>query len=246
MKKRRRRRPHILVLEAPWSPANLYDSTSVRGFISAWAEESGVRVAFRHYNDRRDLVHWLSMFLKGRGGPSIVYVAGHGAGKMMQHVHGDSSLRSILKRVATMVGLAASRRRRKGLLLGCCEVGADLGDLMEAGRGRFAWIAGYSQEVPWLEATIADIVFLDYMTRGRLVPAKRGFLAEIRHLRVHQTCRASTVAQWVREDYRVATMLGLGAVDARPRTRLRRTAASRRRKRSRGRPVVRGRAGPPT
>lgn len=206
--------PHLLVLEAVWSPDNLGDPLTVRGFVSAWAEVNGVRVAFRYYNDRRDLEHWLREFLTAKGDPRICYIAGHGDGKRLRGLHERVHLAKLLAKVSKKAPRPKGPKGSKGLLLGSCEVGADPAELVRAGCGKISWAAGYRHEVSWMESMVSDLLFLEYLVGpGRCIAARKGFIVTDGEFRTRRTDRAELAAKWVCEDYGLAVTCGFSAKD---------------------------------
>jgi hypothetical protein len=103
--------------------------------------------------------------------------------------------------------------RGKGILLGACEVGTRLDRFLESCGSRIDWVAGYAREVPWLEATLCDLLFIEYMMRGRALRDERGFKYKGTELRSRRPSRAAQAAEWVKQDYRLATTCGFDARD---------------------------------
>lgn len=164
-----RQRPHVLVLESTWED-ELQDRTSVRPYMEGWGDALGIRVAWRGYNTRQGLAHWLRVFFQARTNPSICYIAGHGEGRKLVDVCGGRfDVVSVLKETCpNLPGPARDGTKGKGLLLGACDVGtaAVRQEILDSTKSSLAWIAGYERTVPWHEATICDQLFLTYLLSG--------------------------------------------------------------------------------
>lgn len=100
----------------------------------------------------------------------------------------------------------------RGILLGCCEIGRDTAGLLEAADDRIDWVAGYTREVPCVESTISDLLFLQYAVVGRTQMAlggknsKRSGMSNVR-------TRPERAARWLLKDFPLATELGFCAMD---------------------------------
>jgi len=220
----------VLVLESVWGD-ELSDTTSVRPFLEGWARALELRVAFRTFHDARDLGVWLAELFARQSYPSVCYIAGHGQGGRLSGVVGeDINLMGVLRKADP-----PRRRRvpppqasRKGILLGACETGSPQRRrrLLDATGAQLSWIAGYEREVPWLEATLCDLLFLTYLFEGRVKQDESSvnkgpvFVCDKDDDFMTRGSRsAQTLATWVREDFPVAKAAGFGATDRTPRKR---------------------------
>jgi hypothetical protein len=187
----------------------LANNASVRPFLDGWAQLTGFPLAYRRYHDAEDLSLWLKAFVQD---PSlkICYVAGHGTqGRLTGLTQGIN-----LKGVA----MATKQRgpggsKGKGILLGACEVGTKLDEFLDNCGSRIDWVAGYAHEVPWIEATLCDLLFIQYMFRGRVLQDENGFRYRKGYLLSRRPSTATQAANWVRRDYPLATVCGFDARD---------------------------------
>lgn len=54
----------------------------------------------------------------------------------------------------------------EGVILGSCEVGKNVSDLMNGLTGtKITWIFGYTCEIDWLTSTVIDVSILERLTR---------------------------------------------------------------------------------
>jgi len=192
-------RPHILVLESVWS-SDISDNTSVKPFFEGWATQLGVRISFRSYYDANDLKSWLSVFASSRTNPYVCYVAGHGNKNRLHGATGASiNLSKTISDVFPIKSGPKAKVGHKGILLGACEVGtaAALENIIKKTDSPLKWIAGYGKSVPWMESTLADILFLTYLIEGRLTPASRKTSKPI----VQKSKSPIKILEWVAEDY---------------------------------------------
>jgi hypothetical protein len=81
-------------------------------------------------------------------------------------------------------------------------------------------VAGYSAEVPWIEAMFVDLLFLAYLFRGRARTAPHGrsqrFAFPNGYEAVSQTTNPLKIARWVYEDFPRAKALGFVVHRRRP------------------------------
>ncbi len=199
----------LLVLESPWSK-DLADETSVRPFMEGWADLRNIEISYRMYHNKNDLAHWLGLFM-AHPALRICYIAGHGQGSRLTGLTKDINPSSISK-ATKQRGKAGNYQ--KGILLGSCEVGSDLRKLLKNCGRQISWVAGYDREIPWMEATICDLLFIDYMLFGRIKVSKdEKFLKRRGEFVSSQTKRAKRAAKWVRLDCKLAARCGFKAVD---------------------------------
>lgn len=204
----------LLVLESDWGE-DLADNTSTRPFLEGLAAALDITIVFRTFHSARDLTHWLRQMFKAKRRPSIAYISSHGDGRFLQASLGDSGidLRRVL--VAATKG-TRQKHGRRGLLLGACEIGRDLDEVLASARGRLDWVAGYAVEVPWIESTLIDLAFLSYVISGRRVRAANGKCVLRRQLQSERTGLSEKAAAWVGHDFGVAHALRFRAKDWRP------------------------------
>ncbi|WP_329734741.1 hypothetical protein, partial [Archangium sp.] len=151
------------MLENIWSD-DLADSTSVRPFLEGWAASLDVRVGFRSYHGRDDLVHWLSEFWSAKSNPWICYIAGHTSGNRLSGLTSNINLTqafssAIPRKPGPQLDVGPNP---KGVLLGTCVVGgrAKRLELLESTANSLQWVAGYEKVVPWMESTLCELLFL--------------------------------------------------------------------------------------
>jgi len=158
----------ILVTESPWwtpdqnrkrasvlpmlqGMANLTDHLAI--YHSYFYEKHGFKAAL---ND--DLSHTkenrLYLYVAAHGSRRTVGGAGETPGLLL------STLLRELKRNT------AQYRNIEGVILGSCEIGRNVSDLMQGLTGtRMAWIFGYTCEIDWLTSTVIDVAILERLTR---------------------------------------------------------------------------------
>jgi hypothetical protein len=146
-------------------------------------------------------------------GLEICYIAGHGNGGRLSGVKRGINLKS-LANATKRKGLSGNGG--KGILLGACDVGRSLQHLLNNCSPRINWVAGYDREIPWVEATLCDLLFLEYMTIGRVKPDgdhHHKFLKRESRFVSMGTSSAERAARWVRLDFKLAVRCGLKALD---------------------------------
>ncbi|MCX9157810.1 hypothetical protein OPU71_16930 [Niveibacterium sp. 24ML] len=153
--------PSVLVLEAAWV-SSLEPGPSVRPFIDGWAAHRGVGVCYRSFGSCAELAHWLRHFLASQT-LRVAYLAAHGrAGSL----HTPTSEIPLPKLAQTLAGSRRSRRVGKGIAFGACHLGAELEAFLFESRQKFDWALGYTEAIPWLGATVIDLLFLEYLFAG--------------------------------------------------------------------------------
>jgi len=199
----------ILVLESPWGE-DLSDNTSVRPFIEGWAKLHDISVCYRMYHDAEDLRHWLQEFSSDTS-LSACYIAGHGIGGRLS---GRNSNINLMNLAAATSESTPGRNMRKGVLLGTCDVGNKLQDFLNACGEGISWCAGYTKTVPWVESTLCDVLFLDYVLNGRRRRSGQGFeMSGKGEIKVQRAKSAQKACQWLVKDMAVAKLCGFVAVD---------------------------------
>ena len=203
----------VLILECDWGE-DLIDAKSTKPLVEGWAAGEGITTVYRSYHDGRDLVHWLRQAFQSRRRPRAVYVAGHGCGRFLHAPFrpSDIDFRRVLATAARRTPISHGCR---GILLGACEIGRDLEGLLKAADGRLDWVAGYNREVPWVESTISDLLFLQYAVVGRRKLAFGGKSRGCTGLKSVRTCSAEKAARWLLQDFPLANELGFCAMDRR-------------------------------
>lgn len=194
-----RTRPHILVLESVWS-SDISDNTSVGPFFEGWARLSGVRVSFRSYYDANSLKTWLKAFASSRTNPYICYIAGHGIKNRLHGATGpDINLRKVLSDIFPKKSGPKAKVGSKGILLGACQVGSadSLESIIKKTDIPLDWIAGYGESVPWMESTLADMLFLKYLIEGRITPETRTEDKPV----IQKSESPCKILEWVTTDY---------------------------------------------
>ena len=198
----------LVVLEASWDD-DFTDRRTVRPFIDGWAANARIGCAFRAYNGRDDLLHWLLRFYRDPVADTL-YIAGHGdRGRLVGLGDQRIDLASLLREVFES-GRAPRGMKNKGVLVGACEC---LGErlrmrvLADTNR-RLHWLAGYSVEIPWLESMLVDVAFLEYRYRGG--PRHRSATREPGAYLQRRYGNIGLVSKWIREDFPLAGRWGFG------------------------------------
>lgn len=147
----------IVVLEAPWS---LHDQdqlrVSVLPFIQGMAQVYGdIDVLHTRFFDKRSFDQALEHLTAGsKYDNTIVYIAGHGAGRKIQGVD-----------IGHMMFEVAQLSREKnisGILLGSCLVGGNSMTLETyLTESALRWVAGYRCSVGWMQGTLLDLSLLE-------------------------------------------------------------------------------------
>jgi len=193
----------VIVLECPWSD-NLTDAESVRPFIEGWAAVRQFPFSYRMYYDANSLTHWLNVFAEDTS-LGACYIAGHGNGGRLSGLNRDINLVSLGKATGDNV----KSPNRKGVLFGSCEVGGKLDSFLSACSNRISWTAGYDRTVPWMESTICDLLFLEYVLAGRVCRKDGAFaLASNGGFRCQTASSASIARRWLYEDCGLAALCG--------------------------------------
>ncbi len=151
----------IIVLEAPWG---LHEQdqlrVSVLPFIQGMAQACGdMDVLHSRFFDQSSFDQALEHLTAGsKYENSVVYIAGHGAGKEIQGVE--------ISHMMFKVGLLSRSKNISGILLGSCLVG-DNTMMMEVFLKETAlrWMAGYRSSVGWMKGTLIDISILQWVLK---------------------------------------------------------------------------------
>lgn len=83
-----------------------------------------------------------------------IYIAAHGDESNIYGPRDKRISRTLLANVLESV----DPRKIYGVFFGCCGFGSSLDKLREKGV-RISWLAGYSQEVDWLQSSAMDLLF---------------------------------------------------------------------------------------
>lgn len=191
--------PSLLLLEAAWVPG-LEPAPSVRPFIEGWAAHQGLTVCYRSFGAGEELAHWLRHFLASES-LCVAYLAAHGCNGSLHTPTSEIPLAALAR------ALAHGRRRRsigKGIMFGACQLGRHLDTFLCETKQKFDWALGYSETIPWLGATVTDLLFLEYLFAGIAMRADDAdsSLAE-----------ETDAAMWlVAEHCRLAELMGLRLV----------------------------------
>jgi hypothetical protein len=203
-------KPRLLILENPWAN-DFADNTTVKPFLDGWAQLTRLPTSYRRSHDAEDLSLWLEAFVQDAF-LKICYIAGHGT---------RGRLAGLTKGI-NLKGVAAATKKRgptgpkgTGILLGACEVGTRLDRFLGNCGSRIDWVAGYARDVPWIEATLSDLLFIEYMMRGRALRSESGFRYRKGVLASRRPSSAAQAADWVKEDYPLAAICGFDARDRR-------------------------------
>ena len=206
-----KRKLEILVLESPWSD-KLDDEKSVRLFTKGWADLNNISLSYRMYHDTHDLSRWLEKYTR-HPEITICYIAGHGQGGRLAGLIKGINLKNVSRSTARK---GPGGNYKKGILFGACDVGKKLEDFIDQCGSRIRWVAGYDKETPWLEGTISDLLFIEYMTRGRIRRQRDGEFLKDKDgdfLSRGSRNKAEVVVKWVIKDYPLAEKCGLRAID---------------------------------
>ena len=120
-------------------------------------------------------------FAKGR--PEVLYIAAHGDTKGIHGFHDDTVDRQIIKEA--IAGVTGTTKR--GILFGSCLFGTEENAkffLEDPACKRISWIAGYSQSISWIDASILDLSFLQHLlfpSPGKGHPQPKGLSAQMRY-----------------------------------------------------------------
>jgi hypothetical protein len=158
----------ILVIESPWwtpdqnkkrasvlpmlqGMGNLTDHIAI--YHSYFYEKHGFQAALKD-----DLSHT-------KENRVYLYVAAHGSKRT---VGGAGETPGML--LSTLLKELKSRtpqyKNIEGVILGSCEVGKNVSDLMNGLTGtKITWIFGYTCEIDWLTSTVIDVSILERLTR---------------------------------------------------------------------------------
>jgi hypothetical protein len=202
----------VLVLESPWDD-DISDRKSVRLFVEGWSDISDMHLCYRTYHDSDDLVKCIEKFVK-HPKLKVCYIAGHGVGGRLAGADGNKNIN--LRNIA----LATKKRGKggknnKGILLGSCDVGRKAEKFLSDCGSRIRWVAGYDRETPWFEGTICDLLFIEYMVRGRIRVDNKGtfFKNSSDDFESRRTSSAEIAAKWIESDFSVAKKCGFLAID---------------------------------
>lgn len=198
----------LLVLETAWNEPReiLRPSQSVLPFLQGLAGALDDRVVCRAFNAAEDLTLLLRAFVQNPGRLRYCYVAAHGSRGRIYGAQQGINLETILR--------ACRGSRGKGYIFGSC------GFVNEATAARFLretgarFIAGYSGgDVPWMETTIIDLLFLTYLIGGKVRRQEKDGRVEIVKNRkgdilLTRSPDPLTLGRWVYEDLPLARLMG--------------------------------------
>ena len=207
-----RRSMEVLVLESPWED-DLSDRKSVRLFVEGWSDISDMHLCYRTYHDKDDLVKYIAKFVK-HPTLKVCYIAGHGIGGRLAGADGNKNIN--LKSIA----MATKKKWKggkynKGILFGSCDVGRNAKKFLSSCGQKIKWVAGYDRDTPWFEGTICDLLFIEYMVRGRISVDNNGIFLKNSsdEFKSRSTTSAKIAAKWIESDYSVAKKCGFVAID---------------------------------
>ncbi|MFT3912582.1 MAG: hypothetical protein QM704_00425 [Anaeromyxobacteraceae bacterium] len=198
----------LVVLEAAWDD-EFMDKRTVRPFIDGWAANARIGYAYRAYNGREDLLHWLIRFCEDPIADTL-YIAGHGdRGRLVGLDNRRIDIASLLREVFEK-GRPQRGGKKKGVLIGACEcLGPRLRTRVLANTNRrLHWLAGYSVEIPWLDSMLVDVAFLEYRYRGG--PRHRSMTREPGAYLQRRYGTVDRVSKWVVRDFPLAEKWGFG------------------------------------
>lgn len=206
----------ILVLEHPWSE-DLKNSMSVKPFLDAWSAINNFSISYRMYHDHDDLKLWIKKFVS-EPKIKICYIAGHGTGGRLSGLGKKINIGSVLSQETIQPKPKSTDQTvcDKGILFGSCFVGGSIDKILRENCGeKIKWLAGYGIDVPWMESTICDLLFLQYKLHGRIkVDKDKEFVRDKDdEYKIASTVSAKKAASWVKEDYPVADRCHFTALD---------------------------------
>lgn len=158
----------ILVIENPWwtpdqnkrrasvlpmlqGMGNLSENFSI--YHSYFYEKHGFTAALKD-----DLSHTRETRL-------FLYVAAHGSKKTLGGV-GETPGMLLSTLLGELKKNYSQYKNIEGVLLGSCEIGRNVNDLMNGLTGtKITWIFGYTCEIDWLTSTLIDVAIFDRLTR---------------------------------------------------------------------------------
>jgi len=158
---RKKLKPVFLVLEALWSE-DLRDLSSIYPFISGLCTANEWTLYYRWFDSANDIQHWVNRFQRmrvGRDKAKILYLAAHGTRKGLETREGlipGAKLVPILRKAPSI----------RGVHLGSCALARSDMPRRLIEKTKVRWVAGYTKEVHWLESTLVDLLFLDWMYTG--------------------------------------------------------------------------------
>ena len=158
---RKKLKPVFLVLEALWSE-DLRDLSSIYPFISGLCAANEWTLYYRRFDSVNDIQHWVDRFQRmrvGGGKAKILYLAAHGTLKGLETREGlipGAKLVPILRKAPSI----------RGVHLGSCALARSDMPRRLIEKTKVRWVAGYTKEVHWLESTLVDLLFLDWMYTG--------------------------------------------------------------------------------
>jgi hypothetical protein len=157
----------ILVLERPWwTPFQNPRRASVLPFLQGLAN---ILENFSVYHSnfygregfRMALEDDLTFTKEDR---MYLYIASHGIGKMI----GGSEIYHGMK-LSTMLSeldKAANYSNIEGVVIGSCEIGGYVDDLLETPIGNsIVWIFGYKSEIDWVASMMVDLSLFESVTK---------------------------------------------------------------------------------
>ncbi len=194
----------LLVLETPWDD-DLNSTVSVGPFLQGLGATLGVKVVRQQFNGRADLVHYLREFKRQRREYAWCYIGSHGTQGRLDTVLGLVNARTIAE--------ACIGSSEQGFVIGACSFGNRATAQSFLDRTKAAFIAGYTNDVPWEESMLADLTFLTYLIGRRCRRSRQGKEIELVRSRGgafrYQGSRDPVrVAEWVYEDLPIARALG--------------------------------------
>lgn len=161
---------HFSILEARWWDNGNH---TVRHLFAAVAElHYGNPSAFYYdmFADRGSLAALLNV----RGADEtteVVYLATHGDEKSFAGV-GDVSISRTELRNA--FAAANGKRQMKGLFLGTCLAGNhDMAEFMLDKSSGLDWVAGYREEVDWIDGSAIDMIFFSRLAEQYVANVSR-------------------------------------------------------------------------
>lgn len=159
----------ILILERPWwTPVENPRRPSVLPFFRGLADlMESFSVYYSHFYDRNSFQRALEDDLTfTREDRLYLYIASHGGGRMIggSDFYGGMRLTTMLSNLDEV----ANYNNIEGVLIGSCEIGGNVEDLLELPTGNsIVWLFAYKCSIDWITATLVDLSIFENVTNLR-------------------------------------------------------------------------------
>jgi hypothetical protein len=186
---------------------------SVGPFLLGLRDALRLKVVSQRFNGMRDLGYFLRRFSARNSSFSHCYIASHGTRGRLQSLIEDVNSATIARACRGCQG--------RGFIVGACAFGNTRTAVNFLKKTGAHFVAGYVEDVPWMESMVVDLLFLTYLFRGRGRTQHTGKSARFVFRRddtlaVTRSRDPLRVARWVYEDLPLAHKLGLVVHRRRP------------------------------